>query len=479
MNVVFDFDTVARKCKVISEHLPQIRELFSVEDKAMFFVHKRYGRNTPARKYAITNKGTFDAPFFETICEEIITKFPSLKISPTKKFIEYWKPEQIASAPINLNLTPRDYQIDSAASALNKGRGIIVLPTSAGKTLTIALMASTAFKTKMYKTLVLVPNIQLVEQTYQDFLDYGIDISSISKWTGNYDYQETDIVIANNQILLSEKQDTTVIKNFNMLIVDECHKLASAEKITKLVKNLNCKHVFGFTGSLPSEQFNVWTLNRIFGPVLYHKKSIELRENHFISKVRVVALELEYKNVPHFTKSNMSDPTAGYEEEITWLHTNNFRNNIIQKLVKNLNTNTLILVDRIVHGEYLLNFLQANLDCKQIFFIQGSVDVQERENVRQIMENQTGIVCIAISKIFSTGISIKNLHNVVFAAIGKARIKIIQSIGRSLRLHETKNIATIFDIADNNLTYGNKHYTERKEIYTNEQIPLLSKIIVE
>ena len=159
--------------------------------------------------------------------------------------------------------------------------------------------------------------------------------------------------------------------------------------------------------------------------------------------------------------------------------TNNFRNNIIQKLVKNLNTNTLILVDRIVHGEYLLNFLQATLDCKQIFFIQGSVDVQERENVRQIMENQTGIVCIAISKIFSTGISIKNLHNVVFAAIGKARIKIIQSIGRSLRLHETKDIATIFDIADNNLTYGNKHYTERKEIYTNEQIPLLSKIIVE
>ena len=435
MNVTFDFDTISRKCKIVSDHLPQIREMFSVEDKAMFFIQKRYGRNTPARKYAITNKGAFDAPFFETICKEILKKFPSFKINTTDKFINFWKTEPIADKPVTLKFTPRDYQLESASKALSKGKGIIVLPTSAGKTLTIALMASTALKSKNYKTLILVPNIQLVQQTYQDFLEYGLDPDIISKWTGNYEFQQTDIVIANNQILLSEKQDITVLDNFDVVVVDECHKLASAEKITKLIKKLKCKHIFGFTGSLPSEQFNEWSLNRIFGPILYHKKSIELRENQFISKVRVVALELEYKNPPHFTKSSMSDPTAGYEEEINWLHTNEFRNNIIQKIVDKLDTNTLILVDRIVHGEHLLEFLKTNLNSKQIYFIQGSVDVEEREHVRQVMEQHSGIVCIAISKIFSTGISIKNLHNVVFAAIGKARIKIIQSIGRSLRLH--------------------------------------------
>jgi superfamily II DNA or RNA helicase len=95
------------------------------------------------------------------------------------------------------------------------------------------------------------------------------------------------------------------------------------------------------------------------------------------------------------------------------------------------------------------------------------------------MEETHGIVCIAISKIFSTGISIKNLHNVVFAAIGKARIKIIQSIGRSLRLHQSKEIATIFDIADVNLTYGYKHFEERKRLYESEKIPLVCKQFVE
>lgn len=478
MTVTFDFDTVSRKCKIVSDHLPQIREVFSVEDKAMFFIRRRYGRTAPARKYAITNKGVFDGPFFETICREIIQRFPSLKIVPTDKFIEHWKTQAIAESPINLKFDPRDYQLESATKALNKGRGIIVLPTSAGKTLTIALIASTALEKSQYRTLILVPNIQLVEQTYQDFLEYGVSEHSVSKWTGNYDFKQTDIVVANNQILLSEKQDLTVLDNFDVVIIDECHKLASAEKITKLVKRLKSKHLFGLTGSLPNEQYDVWSLNRIFGSILYHKKSIELRQNQFISNVRVVALELEYKNVPQFTIPSMSEPTAGYEEEINWLHTNEFRNNVICKLAEKLSTNTLILVDRIVHGEHLLEYLKSRID-KQVYFIQGSVDVEERENVRQIMEKDSGIICIAISKIFSTGISIKNLHNVIFAAIGKARIKIIQSIGRSLRLHETKEIATIFDIADSNLTYGNKHFAERKQIYLNEQIQMITKNVVE
>ena len=174
----------------------------------------------------------------------------------------------------------------------------------------------------------------------------------------------------------------------------------------------------------------------------------------------------------------MSEPTAGYEEEITWLHTNEFRNSVIAKLINKIETNTLVLVDRIVHGEYLLEYLKAKTD-KQIYFIQGSVEVEEREKMRALMEETSGIVCIAISKIFSTGISIKNLHNIVFAAIGKARIKIIQSIGRSLRLHHTKQMATIFDVADVCLIYGYKHFEERKRLYTTENIPIISSEIVE
>jgi superfamily II DNA or RNA helicase len=137
-----------------------------------------------------------------------------------------------------------------------------------------------------------------------------------------------------------------------------------------------------------------------------------------------------------------------------------------------------VLVDRIAHGEELLKVLTENTK-KNVCFIHGGIEVEEREKIRQLMETSNDVICIAISKIFSTGISIKNLHNIIFAAIGKARIKIIQSIGRSLRLHHTKDIATIFDIADTSLTYGFKHYEERKRLYESENIPIITNSLVE
>jgi len=478
MRVEFVYDTVARKPQIVSEYLNQIRELFSVEDKALVFMRRRTGRsNMPVRKYAITNKGHFDMPFFKVIYDAILFKFPSLQIIINNDLEDRVKPYFISHGPIKLNYEPRDYQLESDTKALQYGHGVIVLPTSAGKTLTIALIAATAVAEHNFSVLILVPNIQLVEQTYNDFIEYGVHSDLISKWTGNYEYKSTKIVIANNQILLSKTQDVSVLNTFHVIVCDEVHKIGTAEKISKLVKGLTGIYKFGFTGSLPENNFDRWSINRIFGPVIYEKLSVELRQDKFISNVKVVGIEMEYKNIPEFTRPSMAEPTAGYIEEIEWLHTNGYRNSIMAKLAKKLQTNTLVLVDRIAHGEFLLEFFKTHTN-KQIYFIQGSVEVEEREKMKQIMEQSTNVVCIAISNIFSTGISIKNLHNIIFASIGKARIKIIQSIGRSLRLHHTKQIATIFDIADTCLTYGFKHFEERKKVYQSENIPLsLTKLV--
>lgn len=480
MNVEFDYDTVARKPKIVSEYLDQIRELFSVEDKALVFMSRRTGRsNMPIRKYAITNKGHFDLPFFKIIYDAIISKFPSLQIKINERLSSKIAPRFISSELVSLNLIPRDYQLESAIRALSCGSGIIVLPTSAGKTLTIALIASTILSSAPSSSiLVLVPNIQLVEQTYADFMEYGIKENEVSRWTGNYEYNSTKIVIANNQILLSKNLDKVVLDRFDVVICDEVHKISTADKIAKLVKGLKAKHKFGFTGSLPENNFDKWSINRIFGPIIYEKISVELRKDKFISNVRIVGLEMKYKNIPEFTRPSMAEPTAGYIEETEWLHTNKYRNSVISKIVSKLKTNTLVLVDRIIHGEHLLQYFKSYTD-KQVYFIQGSVEVEEREKMKEIMEQSSDVVCIAISNIFSTGISIKNLHNIIFASIGKSRIKIIQSIGRSLRLHHTKQMATIFDIADVCLTYGFKHFEERKKLYKDENIPLSVTILVE
>ena len=135
------------------------------------------------------------------------------------------------------------------------------------------------------------------------------------------------------------------------------------------------------------------------------------------------------------------------------------------------------MVDRIVHGNLLYDILSKGT-TKKVYFIHGEIELQDREDVIKMMESENDIVCIAISNIFSTGINIKNLHYIIFAAIGKAKVKLIQSIGRSLRLHKSKEMAIIFDIADM-LRYGWDHYTERFKIYIKEKIPVKETSISE
>jgi superfamily II DNA or RNA helicase len=220
---------------------------------------------------------------------------------------------------------------------------------------------------------------------------------------------------------------------------------------------------------MPDTKIDEWNIKGKMGKIIYHKKSIDLRDQNYISQVTVAILKVTYSILPKFTKPSAASPTAGYEEEIQFLQTNTFRNNLITKIVNGVDKNTLIMVDRIAHGEELLRVLSTGTK-KKVYFVHGGIEVEERETIRRLMEEQDDVVCVAISKIFSTGINIKNLHNIVFAAIGKARIKIIQSIGRSLRKHASKKRATIFDIGDN-LRYGNAHLVQRLELYDNEQIP--------
>ena len=120
----------------------------------------------------------------------------------------------------------------------------------------------------------------------------------------------------------------------------------------------------------------------------------------------------------------------------------------------------------------------STLEGKQVYFIQGSVEVEERRKIQQLMETNNDVVCIAISKIFSTGISIKNIHYIMFAAGGKSKIKTLQSIGRGLRVHENKDVLTIIDLVDE-LIYGGKHFDKRKEFYDLEKIQVSNKTIIE
>lgn len=471
VQVTFDYDTSRKKGIIVSDYLPNIREHFSVEDKQQVF-KRRYaiGYRPQTRQYAITPQGRFEPRLLFSILEFLQGQDIQFNVELSDKFREVIAIPALKEELVKLNLDPRDYQEESIMAAIRNKSGVIVLPTSAGKTLVIALLVKSIQSQHDCKALILVPDIQLVAQTYSDFIEYGISEHEITKWTGSTEpNKNAKIVISNAQILLSEKQDLSLLKDIKLLVIDEVHKIRYGNKINKVVEQIPALFRYGLTGTLPDDKIDQWNIFGKIGRVIYFKQSVDLREQKYISQVHVAALKLHYLNIPQFTTASMHNPTAGYEEEITWLQTNKFRNEIITKLVNKADKNTLIMVDRIAHGEELLRVLQKNTD-KEVHFVHGAVEIEEREMIRKLMEEQDNVACIAISKIFSTGINIKNLHNIIFAAIGKARIKIIQSIGRSLRKHTSKKRATIFDIWDN-LRYGNKHVIERLALYDREQIP--------
>ena len=235
-----------------------------------------------------------------------------------------------------------------------------------------------------------------------------------------------------------------------------------------MVKRIRTENKFGFTGTLPDNNADQWNIIGKIGPVIYQKTSYELRLENFVSTAVAHVIKLHYKNQPKYS-IDITDPGIRYRQEFEFLFENAFRNNVIKKLTTGVKNNSLILVDFIKHGEALFKELNNNKDGKKVYFIRGEVDVEERDKVKRLIERDDNIICIAISRIFSTGISINNLHYIVFASGGKAKIKILQSIGRGLRLHESKNKLVVVDIADQ-LRYGEAHSDKRMQLYTQENI---------
>ena len=336
-------------------------------------------------------------------------------------------------------------------------------------------------KGSKFKCLYVVPDLSLVEQTFSDFASYNVPFST-RKWTGSNPIEQdkispANVIIANLGILQSKNSDLNWLATIDALIVDEVHKIRRGNEVNKLFKIIKTPCRFGFTGTMPECPLDQWNIIGKIGPVIYEKTSYQLRLESYVSNVSVVVLQINYSKQPQYPKEliNASDR---YRTEINFLVKNNFRNNLLTKFSCGTNKNTLILVDFIEHGEILFNKLSETCNNKQVFFIRGEVEVDEREKVRKLMEEHDNVVVVAISKIFSTGINIKNLHYIIFAGGGKAKVKILQSIGRGLRLHKDKDKLIIVDIADN-LQYGYQHFSKRKALYEKENITYQIKEVQE
>ena len=261
----------------------------------------------------------------------------------------------------------------------------------------------------------------------------------------------------------------------NSLLVSNCHSLRRGNEINKILKFIPSSYKFGFTGTMPTSKIDQWNIIGKLGPITFEQKTQTLRKQSYISDFKITIIKIKHQTKPSTAISGT--PSSAYENELDFLTNNSKRNEIIAKIALYVKNNSLIMVDRLAHGDCIeAEIRRICPDNRPIYYIRGSTEIEDREKIRELMNGRSDVIIIAISKIFSTGINIPNLHNIIFASAGKAKIKIMQSIGRALRLHPTKSMANIFDIADNT-KYGIIHLIERKKLYNLEKYDYAEKEI--
>ena len=475
--LTFDYNTSNRKLLVKTEDsslFDKIREHFSVENEGARFARYR-GRFAARRKYAITGTGACELGLYWDIRQYLIKEQIKVDINITdklKKVLDVGKDIELYK---KFTLELREYQEEVIKKALKIGRGTCVLGTGAGKTLTTAALIENYFQScpdkDTFKCIVLVPDLGLVSQTYEEFDNVGTTFK-MTKWTGKTKPDLTsNVIVCNIGIVQSQFDNNDWMKYVDLLIVDECHKIKASNKVSKIVSKIKTHNKYGFTGTLPENNLDKWSIIGKLGPVIYEKTSYELRLEDYLANVNVKVLNLEYRIPPRYISDNK------YREELDFIYESPFRNTFLSKLCSKLDNNTLVLVNHIKHGLELEEYLK-NSEDKQVYFIRGEVEVEERDKIKKIMEKDSNVICVAMSSIFSTGVNIKNLHNIIFAAGGKSFIRTVQSVGRGLRKHASKNKLVIFDICDN-LRYGLRHCEKRKDIYETEKIKYTESKILE
>ena len=393
------------------------------------------------------------------------------KIKDTK--VEDTKIDQFIKALKIPNIEVRDYQKEAFVHAVKKNRCLLLSPTASGKSLIIYLILIFNLlrlkDTKQNKILIIVPTTSLVEQLFKDFKDYGYN----SERNVHKIYQGHEKV-TNKRVIITTWQSVYNMpkkwfSDFGTVIGDEAH-LFKAVSLTKIMTKLTkCKYRIGLTGTLDGTKTHKLVLEGLFGTVNKVVSTSELQEKKQLADLKIFCLILQHdKDARHFIK----DKT--YQEEMDYFVSNEKRNKYIRNLCLSLQGNSLCLFQYVEkHGEILKKLIEDKAQDKKVFYVHGGVEADVREDIRAITEKSDNAIIIASYGVFSTGVNIRNLHNIVFSSPSKSRIRNLQSIGRGLRLKDNNSSATLYDIADD-LTYNEKenytlaHFRERINIYNEE-----------
>ena len=392
--------------------------------------------------------------------EELEDLRTTKQISFTPVTETYWadqgkvwpKGHQQAGQPIML----RDYQVDAINRFFENTQSLQEIATGAGKTITTATLSHCA--EKYGRTITIVPNKSLVEQTEEDFINVGLDVGvyygdrkNLNKTHTICTWQSLNILDKKSK---NHEHDIVTLAEFldgvRTVIVDEVH-MAKADVLKNLLtQNLcNAPIRWGLTGTVPKGDFEAEPIYASIGPVIGGIKAHELQEMGVLSACHVNVVQMV--DLPEFKT---------YQEELKYLVTDDDRMIYISKLVNKISQsgNTLVLVNRIDSGKFLVN------ELPEAVFISGAVKTTDRKEEYDEIKTSNNKIIVATYGVAAVGINIPRIFNLVLLEPGKSFVRVIQSIGRGIRKADDKDFVNIFDITAST-KYAKRHLTERKRFY--------------
>jgi superfamily II DNA or RNA helicase len=353
-------------------------------------------------------------------------------------------------------------------------------------------------KQKGKKGLLLVPNINLLTQFKNDIKDYNLlelyEDTHIIGGGSTDKHFNCSLTISTWQSMLQFKDR---LNELDYVITDEAHRFASTETSAIVQETINCKYKWGFTGTLPEDPIQKMQLFGLFGLPKTYITSSKLIEMGLATPIKINSIVFNYNQND---KNIFKEIGKLYAKQLKFLKDHQKRNEFITNLTCKIKDsgNTLLLFSHTEHGKGLFLDIMKKLypdvevDLKDItgkksfefqekysvYFLNGEDDAKTREKTRKVLEDHKDAILIANYAILSTGVNIKKLHNMVLASPLKAYTTVTQSIGRGMRLHETKSVFTVYDLVDNfgvkkhgGVFY--KQYEHRKNTsYNPEEFPV-------
>jgi len=367
----------------------------------------------------------------------------------------------------------REYQIEAITQGISSGRLLLLSPTASGKSLIIYSLVR-YYQLLGKKQLIIVPTTSLVEQMYGDFQDYA----SADTWKasdnchriygGKEKSNEYPLTISTWQSIY--KFPKKWFEKFDVVYGDEAHLFKAKSLTTIMNKCVNAPYRFGTTGTLDGMKTHKLVLEGCFGPVYKVTTTKKLMDEGSLADLKVKCLLLQY---PDEERKKVKD--MNYQEEMDYLVSNHKRNIIIRNLTVTQKGNSLVLFQYVEkHGSILFDLIKRKVDpTRPVYFVFGGTDTEQREQIRALTEKADNAIIVASYGTFSTGINIRNLHNVIFASPSKSRIRNLQSIGRGLRKGNEKTSCNLYDIGDDLSWKSKKNYTlnhmvERIKLYNEE-----------